>query len=596
MDYFFGYLPSTNVGTSDAAFCTTYASEMTGTDAWCLDSAGVNNTGKAFTTAGSPTAISLPLCPNGTDCDTIPEKQFTTTSDYYSTTSTATGPTGSFSECYFGAVDIGTSRILVSKDRQQAAAKEVFYMGYNGGTGALDCVVYKAGATSSTASSAGSSFITNGQHLLCCTYAYVSDGASTLTAYIDGTAGTPVTTAVGPPDSQTASHYVGRREGTTLPTHNTAGLFRWALYTEKALSAGTISNMSLSLRPRPKGANGETVAYTRAASSACPNSTGSTWAYMDKAQPCINANGLVQFPSRTNQTTYSQDYNGHWDATGTIVRGTADQYAGPDGFTTAESIQSTTDGAYVNSSQTWDPASSSASLSCWAKATSGTQAFQFGVFEGATQKALCSATATTTWQRFYCNGGTLASGHFYNTRLLPGGATQGTVIFQDCQSEPSGATAASAPIVVPSSVEVQRSAHDAALYTGVTDNRTEGCAAATVTFHPFNVPSSHAVISNGTERVISANSATVMAVMDGTASVTATVSNVLGRTINIRTWWRASSSTMGITADGVSNSGAFDGSMTTFNIAVGSKGNGSQHLTGGAIKNVKVGDRWDGCN
>jgi hypothetical protein len=120
---------------------------------------------------------------------------------------------------------------------------------------------------------------------------------------------------------------------------------------------------------------------------------------------------------------------------------TANTQVAPDGSTTAESLDDSAAGGYVQQDTSTAITSTTYTFSIWARSTTGTQAFEMridGTSSGTGTAA--SHTATTSWQRFSVTQAVGAFTGNVRVRLLPGGTgTDATIYAWGAQLEESSA-------------------------------------------------------------------------------------------------------------------------------------------------------------
>jgi hypothetical protein len=148
------------------------------------------------------------------------------------------------------------------------------------------------------------------------------------------------------------------------------------------------------------GSNATAITYSRTASRACATSDTSI-AIVTANNPCIINGALLIEGSIINYSRFSEDFsNGvFWVKSNVTV--TTDTAASPDGATTADTLESTVNGGYIEQ-QTVPGASTLFTSSVWVRAVSGTVSdVKLVIRNQANDADLCSSThsVTTAWQR-----------------------------------------------------------------------------------------------------------------------------------------------------------------------------------------------------
>jgi hypothetical protein len=325
----------------------------------------------------------------------------------------------------------------------------------------------------------------------------------------------------------------------------------------------------------------------------CTKSDG-TLVAMTANQPRLTNAGLLVEGGRTNIQVRSSEFN-QWTCTN-VTTPTANTHADPVGTTTAEILTTTSSGGFCNGPSDFTPSQTTGAFSLYVRTASGTQNFSIVArdnFASADRTTTCSITqATTTWQLTKCHVTGMTSANVHHIRVYPGTAAgSGSLVVWGAQFEVPSVGAAFVTSPIPSTNTSLARSNDAFSWTNPTDISTQGCLAATVT---FNTATGGTFLSNGTEKMMGSGSATTITANDGTNTVTATVSDVTNRTIDIKVKW--SGSTMTVVADGVTASGTFDGAFSsTATMHVGRQTTASGYANA-HIKQIKVGSDPEACN
>ncbi len=406
-------LDATAVGmaVSDPAFCTTYASEMTGAY-FCLQGDGTK-TGQTLTNVGSVTTTTPIMCPNGPACSTVSVQHMNGTSQSYKTAAQA-GPAGDFSVCAFvRANDVAgdPDRQIVTKDQ---AADRAFILTLRSGQ-LVQFKVFSA-ASSTATDTAAAAIALRGWHLLCGSYHYVTDGTSVQTVLVDGVVASSVSNAVGPTNAGGAGFMaIGQREY--------AGNMQWfdgeigaAFYTEKTLTTATMLAMYKSLAPQLKTTALAATTFTRAAYDWCTAPDG-TMVRLQNDRPCIttpsgSSTGMIKSElARTNHLIYSETLdNPFWVPYGDtaphlpVVTANDATTLAPDGTATAERIafpDTTAPSAASIVYQAVTFAAASETASVYLRTASGTATVWLNGYDNTSALTVMDQVCpvTTTWSR-----------------------------------------------------------------------------------------------------------------------------------------------------------------------------------------------------
>lgn len=375
---------------------------------------------------------------------------------------------------------------------------------------------------------------------------------------------------------------------------------------------------------------GRAMTFTRASVKWCTRTLDGLLVSMASGDPAINAEGVVIEQGATNLNFRSHEFN-LW-GTLTNVSVSANAIAGPDNLTTAETLTASAGNAehrLVHNTISWTTANNY-TISVYAKP--GTVDFvglsntstgvNYAVFNLGTGTVHASGgTGNTTVPRItgpYFNGYyrlevsfnvamNTGGGGIYLTFANTGAnavigttwnaAGTETVHAWGAQAETSyGATS----VISTASTTANRTVD--VLQTGAlaVNMSPEGCAAATILMHR---PWSNSDRVLGTSTIAAPATLTGaftwndMHMHDSTSNLTLSgLTSLLDRSVSFRSWWRSSTSTMGMEEGGSSTSVAFDGSMGAALGAIwlGSQ-NGSASPFTGNFKDVRFGSAYSSC-
>lgn len=340
---------------------------------------------------------------------------------------------------------------------------------------------------------------------------------------------------------------------------------------------------------------GGSLTFTRALAAYCRRAADGVYVAVSSNQPRVSNNGLLIEGARTNLVIRNTALdNAAWTATNTTV--TANLGLDPTGALTAENLSSTSSGGFL-ASTAFVPGNTTMTVSMWVADAADSGDFDVVVRDtsAGADKTTCDYDPTLyqSLTRITCASTGLTSANNHVIRIYPGG-TGGVGEFYVWGVQAEGPLSTLATSNIDTAAASVNRPNDVATFANSIDISTRGCLKATVTFPTTGINTSGAtILGNGTERMLGYTSATAMSVNDGTNTVTANVSDVQGRTIDILTKW--SGATMTIIADGVTASGSFDGSFSsTATMRIGSLSAGSYSYA--EIKNIKVGQHPESCN
>lgn len=594
------FFPADGTGLASVAeLCTAASAELTGSY-FCLKSDGTAASGSAALTArGTPTSESFTTCPNSTNCTAAPGQKLNGSSQYFDSAAVA-APTGDFSICilYSGASTTTTAYALI--DKMGAASNNSVRFESSGG-GGLFVNVYKTDGTASSVTSDGISNYT--RTLACAVYDFVTDGTSDLRIYVDGAvSGIPVTTAVGPAQATATIPWEIGRRGFGGGSLHLLGRVHGAFITEKVISAGTMATIARAvLADAPTGASGEAVTFTRASTRFCTNEADSAGSWLPIGRPCVTTSGTavgIEYEgARTNRVIRNTELDhAAWTHTNVTVP-TADTQLAPDSTTTAEVLTSTVNGGFSES--TASTAWAGVDGSVYVRTTAGTQAAAIRIRNTTAGSDVCTGTitATTTWQRLFCEGLTTAADD-HTLRIYPGGTGgTGTVVAWGAQlQEVNDTSGRPNSVILTAGTAVARSPEIATVAIPASVTNAKGCLA--FTFGKWKGYSSAVPFLADTSQgnLLGGISPTLMTGDDGVTTFSRTVASI--RTNNIRTRIQWSGSTINIEATGGSGGTptvAYDGTLigdATLTLGGVSTNTSNANIV---ISNVQIGTGPGGC-
>lgn len=603
IDYFFSLLTS-SFPSSDSNFCSTYSGEMTG-NYFCFDGDGTGSTGETVSATGTTIGgSSRPLCPGGSDCDLVATTYLVPGTTTLGTAARA-APAGDFSTCVMMQVETEGS-FFIGQDDSTSGTQRGWYIAI--GATSVTWLISKNSTTSTSGAgtTAADTIVPGAWHLVCMTYDFVSTGTNNvLRGYIDGTQYYSSTTAVGPVQAGISQQILlGRRTN----AGNVGGHVRYAFLTDKVLDPATITAMDASLRPKLKSDQGDAIAFASTASLRHMGQAAAegTLSVIPPNVPRVNARGLYIEGSRTNLVIRSQEFeNAAWTAVNMTVNANTANSLGPVGMNTAEEfLDISGDGSGYVQSTGFVPGQTTGTASVYLKELTSDYATEgrgngvgleiYDTTAGAS-RTNCGITvpmpivAGDTWSRYVCSVSGLTAANTHVLRIYTGiGGYAHPIYVWGAQFEaPLGSFASS---YYPTTTASAIRATESATWTSPTSIASAGCISATVT---FGTVFGGSLVSNGTEMMMGTNSSTTVRINDGTNTVTATVPDLSGRTVNIRTYW--SGTTMGVVADGVSASGTFDGAFSaTGTMRIGAT-TGAAGFAYASIRKLKVGSSATGC-
>lgn len=363
----------------------------------------------------------------------------------------------------------------------------------------------------------------------------------------------------------------------------------------------------------PTGSRGETITITRASSGTClKGNTSSSIANGDLVTCSTNqarvmpggdgtgALGLLVEGARTNDFLRSEEFNNAaWSASGggftpTV---TADQAIAPDGTTTADQVVLVGTAAGQRS-VLYQVAgfNGTGSLSVFVRGTATTPT---GTIDVCVTTSLCTACAFVqgSWSLCRSQGGTIVSGGttpFIGNDTADNGGTARpgqTVYLWGAQFE-SGNFSSS--YIATTSAGVTRAADfPSAAAPAIAPMETRGCTAATIVLEE-NAPVGGGISAfNGGQRLlaigIGGGATGRVGIYDSTTIVLAAVGSNFNLPHRVRSSWSGSLMSVFNVTDGLSATGAFDGTMlgASSQLEIGANTGGSGPLWG-VIKQLQA--------
>jgi hypothetical protein len=345
---------------------------------------------------------------------------------------------------------------------------------------------------------------------------------------------------------------------------------------------------------------GGAITFTRALAAYCEKADGSL-TLVASGSPRVSNKGILIEGSRTNLIIRSHEFdNAAWAKTEiAVTTGQTD----PAGGTQADLLNPSDgmeDSAYIESTA-FVPNVTTGVFSIYTKgagASVGQQAAAVVVDTTATiARSTCDGlTLTTGWQRFTCAASGMTAANNHVVRFFPDvfGHAETNVIVWGAQFEGAGSALVSS--YIPTTTASVTRPVEVATFANGTDISATGCVSASVSFgNPtLNAGSSAAVMSNGTEQMLGYNTSTQAQANDGTNTISANVSSILGRTISMKSSWTGSVFTL--VADGVTGTGTFDGSFSsTAAMRIGAR-TAAAGYSFATVKNIKVGAHPNSCD
>lgn len=360
---------------------------------WCLGGDGQEVAGSEvdFEPFGSPTPVSVTVCPSGPDCSTKSALSSAAVANIYlQAASNPPGALGPFTVCHLVSND--ASAAFVDSIRQTSEWYLVRNSGQSGQYGLYVGGVTQYGPTMTQVAGA--------INLHCGVY----QANTRLRAYNNGEQGAESTTATR--GNTSGSLYIRKASGEDVHFG--------AFYVDQELSAAQIAAIARRvLADQPKalvrGSPSLALTYTRTGSMFC-SKADNTGSILPANRPCISQNGILVEAAATNLVVRSQEFdNAAWLKNGTPV--TANYGLAPDGTKTAERFTVTAGGnqfAYGNATGT----AGANTFSVFVKSISGALTFPVCAYAGgasytcnscaistsAVTRCSVTVTATTDWR------------------------------------------------------------------------------------------------------------------------------------------------------------------------------------------------------
>jgi hypothetical protein len=352
--------------------------------------------------------------------------------------------------------------------------------------------------------------------------------------------------------------------------------------------------------------DGTAITWTRATNATCTKDDG-TLVVLSSGQPRCSSSGCLVEPAATNIGQFSTDVTnagGYSLSTagsgggGAVTWSSTTDVTDPLGGTSAGKLvtpnmaggEGATNLALIVNAYTVSGLSGSYTLSIFGRTTSGTRTYYlWGNGGGPVGSATCAAS--TAWPR--CTNTITAPSSFragYDLRTATPqqtGQPAGNTYLFGAQLE-TGTIATS--LIPTTNASATRNADVPSFSKPSWLVDGQGCVSVTV-----NVPtavSGARAFSFGSGGTIYLQSSTSIRVEDGTNTISATVSDISGRSVVIRAFWAGS--TLSLVADGVAASGSYDGTITGSTAYLGTNG-GSANWLYGYVSNVKLGSSSTGC-
>lgn len=376
--------------------------------------------------------------------------------------------------------------------------------------------------------------------------------------------------------------------------------------------------------------DGTSITWTRASSATCVKND-LTITTVTSGQPRCAQYGCRVEASATNVTQRSEEFNhAYWSNQGLTF--TADNTTAPDGTATADRINVSAGSSNKFLFASWAataPFNSVVTQSVYAKPgtvnfirLARTGSWQYVVFNVAlgTITAYSPDGSGTNASRVVPTAGvvTMANGWYriwaqFRIEIANQGefqvaigttsaqlATAGgsvpafngagteTLYVWGAQSEVGSLYASS--YIATTSASVVRSADNASFAAPSWLSDTQGCMAATA--RATDVAAGVRALSFASGGSLYLQSTTVARANDGTNDVSATTTDVSGRSVPLRSSWYAATLTM--RADAVAASGTYDGALKGATVHLGSTA-GTSNFLNGHVSNVKLGSAQGGC-
>lgn len=345
---------------------------------------------------------------------------------------------------------------------------------------------------------------------------------------------------------------------------------------------------------------GTSITHTNATTTRyCVKADGSL-AAVTANQPRVSNKGILVEGGRTNFTIRSVEFD-TWTAGGGLGTTISPNTTDPAGGTQADRVDSSVGGGNGNEylqSAAFVPSQTTGTASVWMQNSNDGEVGQLVVRDttAGVDRATCTGFAlSSTWTRFSCNATGLTGANNHVLRVFPGsvGATlsvDGVILWMGQFEAPLANFRTSE---IPTAGASASRSNDVYTWSNATDISAAGCLSATVTFGQ-SAQFGGSILANGTEQMMATTDSTHVKINDGTNTVTAAVSDLTGRTVNILTKWTGT--TMTVIADGVTATGTFDGafsSTATMRIGATAAASGFCNCW---VDNIKAGANPEACN
>ncbi len=498
---------------------------------------------------------------------------------------------GSFSACSLSAPTSEPANFVAHQD----AANSRGFLFDDTGSGTLRAIVWKTGG-GSTNVSAGS--VPQGAYgLYCVTYKYVTDGTSELRTYINGTQVGVSTTAVGPLDPTASAMEVFKREHSSSTW--TAGTILSVLYTEKELSAATITAMAATAFGAFTGTRNEAITFTRASAATATSSDGyitvvPTNRPRISTPPSDTGPALLVEGANTTLALQTRDLsNASWTKSSMTCTKNA---TGVDAVASSASTCTAT-GANGTVLQTITTAAATRTTTFTIKGVTLTGAVYLTRDNDSTRATLDSSNCFAQGSKVATAPNTSAFVRCYvaSSVLNPTVGLKiqnsGDSIVVDMANDTDSAFPVSEIIATTTSATRASELNNITTPTPTGFDPAVGCAGAVVSMARGYTGGSRPVSLSGNAGALGVTSDTQFNMFDGSLSVALTVASIQSRSVNLRSYWSGASMTLSELGV-VSASGAFDGAMGS----AGTVTLGGSVVPGYYLSNIRLGNTTTACD
>lgn len=590
-------------GVSDLCAYASSAGLLVG-DAYCLRGDGTTvttGTPTTFTTIGTVPTVTVPVCDQGNGCTTASALHFDQAQSGHLETANRTVKANDFTWCAY-------------VQRHPDNAQRDFFAAYESGKESFrffDSYYARADiiGTPSTTTTGSVVYSVTTWTPLCVSYDYVGAGTSVMRFYIDSGTVTTSSSSVAAMTGQASTKLsLGGRTGGSSAVR-WKGLIRAFMFTETVLSDSQVAGWMTAARGAAfTGTKGESITVTRATPSSCPIGDNAFFP-VPAGRACITDRGIAGEPSGTNVVIRSEELdNAVWTKTGVTVAAptvTANQALFPDNAVIAERVEypavaNSGEASLVYGGTFAFAAATTYATSVYVKASSGTPTLYLSLNSGTTYITTACSTNATTWSRCQMSnvGDGVAKFLLLGTDRRTGSAMPATpaatFFIGGVQHEVSTLGATSYMRTEGSSATRNSTSLPFAPPSGFSD--TEGCVAATIQV-PYTPTAGSRVIGTGSSSgpLNTVAGGTGFGSFDGTSTVAspagASYVNVSARGA---AGWRAGDSSRRATSSGGTATGAYDGTLLSGNLFIGSQAGTSNFLNGWA-KGIVLGATRDGC-